>query len=190
MKKNLGRFRGFVGVDVSQDRLDVCLLPGGARAGFSRDRRGIARLVAWLASQERLLVVVEATGGLERMLTTALARAAIAVAVVNPRQIRNFAHASGRLAKLVLKSNAIAGRQSRKHSEHARSSYAARSVVCYPDNSVPCFAPATGGAARCLGFWRLGFGWQRARSVRRLDSERNAPQAMSTPGILEHGPEP
>jgi transposase len=99
MNKNLGRFRGFVGVDVSQDRLDVCLLPGGARAGFSRDRRGIARLVAWLASQERLLVVVEATGGLERMLTTALAQAAIAVAVVNPRQIRNFARASGRLAK-------------------------------------------------------------------------------------------
>jgi transposase len=94
-----GRFRCFVGVDVSQDRLDVCLLPDGERAEFSRDRRGIARLVAWLASQERLLVVVEATGGLERTLTVALEQAKIAVAVVNARQIRDFARAAGLLAK-------------------------------------------------------------------------------------------
>jgi hypothetical protein len=71
MTNSLGPIREFVGVDVSQDRLDVCLLPGSTRAGFSRDRRGIARLVAWLASRERLLVVAEATGGLERPLTAA-----------------------------------------------------------------------------------------------------------------------
>ena len=51
---------------MSARRVDAHLLPSGDRASFSRDRRGIARLVVWLASQARLLVVVEATGGLER----------------------------------------------------------------------------------------------------------------------------
>ena len=98
MTRNL-EFEGFVGVDVSEARLDVHLLPGGKGAGFGRDRRSIARLVAWLASQERSLVVVEATGGLERTLAVALERAGIAVAVVNPRQTRDFARAAGLLAK-------------------------------------------------------------------------------------------
>jgi len=99
MTNSLGQIKEFVGVDVSRDRTDVCLLPSGERAEFSRDRRGIARLVAWLVSRRRLLVVVEATGGLERTLTVALERAGIAVAVVNPRQIRDFARAAGLLAK-------------------------------------------------------------------------------------------
>ena len=98
MTRNL-EFECFVGVDVSEARLDVHLLPGGKGAGFGRDRRSIARLVAWLASQERSLVVVEATGGLERTLAVALERAGIAVAVVNPRQTRDFARAAGLLAK-------------------------------------------------------------------------------------------
>lgn len=84
---------------MSEARLDVCLLPVGTRAAFSRDPRGIARLLAWLTSQDRLLVVVEATGGLERSLTVALELAGIAVAVVNPRQTRDFARAAGLLAK-------------------------------------------------------------------------------------------
>ena len=99
MTNSLDQIKEFVGVDVSQDRLDVYLLPDGQAACFGRDRRGLARLVAWLASRARLLVVVEATGGLERMLTAALAPAAIAVAVVNPRQVRDFARAAGLLAK-------------------------------------------------------------------------------------------
>ncbi len=99
MTNSLERIKQFVGVDVSQDRLDVDLLPDGAAAGFARDRRGVARLVAWLASRAELLVVVEATGGLERVLTVALAQAAIAVAVINPRQVRDFARAAGLLAK-------------------------------------------------------------------------------------------
>jgi transposase len=99
MSKSLGQIKGFVGVDVSERRLDVHLLPNGEWASFSRDRRGIARLLAWLASQDRLLVVVEATGGLERGLVAALDQAGIAVAVVNPRLIRDFARAAGLLAK-------------------------------------------------------------------------------------------
>ncbi len=63
MTRNL-EFERFVGVDVSEARLDVHLLPDGECAGFGRDRRGLARLVAWLAGRQRLLVVVEATGGL------------------------------------------------------------------------------------------------------------------------------
>jgi transposase len=99
MRKSLGQVKEFVGVDVSEGGLDVHLLPGGEHAGFSRDRCGIARLVGWLASKGRLLVVVEATGGLERGLGAALAQAGIAVAVVNPRQVRDFARAAGLLAK-------------------------------------------------------------------------------------------
>jgi transposase len=89
----------FVGVDVSEARLDVHVLPGGEQAGFERKQEGIAGLVAWLAGKRRPLVVVEATGGLERGLEAALGRAGIAVAVVNPRRIRDFARASGLLAK-------------------------------------------------------------------------------------------
>lgn len=99
MSKSLGQITGFVGVDVSERRLDVHLLPNGEQAWFSRDRRGIARLVAWLASKGRLLVVVEATGGLERGLAGALEQAGIALAVVNPRVVRDFARAAGLLAK-------------------------------------------------------------------------------------------
>ena len=63
MRKSLGQIEGFVGVDISEDWLDVHVLPSGERAEFSRDRRGVARLVAWLASKGRLLVVVEARAG-------------------------------------------------------------------------------------------------------------------------------
>jgi transposase len=89
----------FVGVDVSEARLDVRVLPGGEQAVFGRDRRGIAELVAWLAGKKRPLVVVEATGGLERGLVAAVDQAGIAVAVVNPRLVRDFARAAGLLAK-------------------------------------------------------------------------------------------
>ncbi len=60
---------------------------------------GAAWRTAWLAGRSRLLVVVEATGGLERIVTAALALAGIAVAVLNPRQVRDFARAAGLLAK-------------------------------------------------------------------------------------------
>jgi transposase len=99
MRKSLKQSECFVGVDVSEARLDVCVLPGGEGAGFARDRRGLARLVGWLACKAHALVVVEASGGLERALTRALDQAGIAVAVVNPRQVRDFARAAGLLAK-------------------------------------------------------------------------------------------
>ena len=99
MRKSLAQAESFVGVDISARWLDVHLLPQVERARFSRDRRGIAALVGWLATKGRLLVVVEATGGLERGLRAALAPAGIALAVVNSRQARDLARAAGLLAK-------------------------------------------------------------------------------------------
>lgn len=96
---SLEAFARFCGVDVSERQLDVHLLPDGVGTGFAHTAAGIGRLVAWLASRERPLLVVEATGGLERLLVAALARAGIAAAVVNPRRARDFARAAGLLAK-------------------------------------------------------------------------------------------
>lgn len=88
----------FVGIDVSKHTLDGCFRPGGA---FRHDNTpaGIAQLVGRLQGRCVALVVVEATGGLEVPLVRALQRAAIPVAIVNPRQARDFAKATGRLAK-------------------------------------------------------------------------------------------
>ena len=96
---SLAVFASFCGVDVSERQLDVHLLPEGVGTSFAHTAAGIGRLLAWLASRERPLLVVEATGGLERALVAALGRAGIATAVVNPRQIRDFARAAGLLAK-------------------------------------------------------------------------------------------
>ena len=96
---SLAVLASFCGIDVSERRLDVHLLPDGSSTGFAHDSAGIGRLVAWLASRDRSLVVVEATGGLERALVAALGRAGVAAAVVNPRQVRDFARAAGLLAK-------------------------------------------------------------------------------------------
>lgn len=92
----------FVGIDVSKDALDVALrgeAPGSFRVG--RDEKGLEELVARLASLESKvkLVVLEATGGLERDVVAVLAAAAIRVAVVNPRCVRDFARSLGKLAK-------------------------------------------------------------------------------------------
>lgn len=88
----------FVGLDVSKDRLD-----GATRAGATfaeaNDPPGHAALVARLRPLGVALVVLEATGGLELPVAAALAAAGIPAAVVNPRQVRDFARATGRLAK-------------------------------------------------------------------------------------------
>ena len=89
----------FVGIDVSKDRLDVCVRPEGETAMFVRDSEGIKALVDRMQQLAPEIVVLEATGGFEAMVVAALADSGIAVAVVNPRQIRDFARATGRLAK-------------------------------------------------------------------------------------------
>lgn len=87
-----------VGVDVSKDRLDVAITDG-RWLQFSNDDSGHAEFCALLAAEKPLLVVMEATGGLERALATQLSVAAIPVRIVNARFVRHFAKASGLLAK-------------------------------------------------------------------------------------------
>jgi hypothetical protein len=89
----------FVGIDVSKDCLDVCRLPDGAVDQFVNDRTGIKALLGWLLQAPPALVVLEATGGLERHVVAELAVSGVPVVVVNPRQVRQFAGALGKLAK-------------------------------------------------------------------------------------------
>jgi transposase len=88
-----------VGIDVSKASLDVAVRPSGAAWRTANDARGIAALVSAVAAVTPTCVVLEATGGLERAATAALAAAGLPVAVVNPRQVRDFAKATGKLAK-------------------------------------------------------------------------------------------
>jgi transposase len=91
--------RIYVGIDVAKDQLDVAQRPGTEAWSASNDDRGIADLVARLKALRPALVVLEATGGIELPLVGALAAVGLPVVVVNPRQTREFARATGRLAK-------------------------------------------------------------------------------------------
>ena len=88
----------FVGIDVAKAWLDVAWL-GGETLRIDYTDEAVTGVVERLRSQRPSLVVVEATGGLETALASALVAAGIAVAVVNPRQVRDYARACGRLAK-------------------------------------------------------------------------------------------
>jgi len=89
----------FVGIDVSKATLDVCIRPSGEAFAVDNDGAGIAGLIERLADGEPCLVVLEATGGLQDRAAAVAAAAGLYVAVVNPRQVRDFARATGRLAK-------------------------------------------------------------------------------------------
>ena len=89
----------FVGIDVSKQHLDLALRPSGETARVPQTEAGFTALVALLAPKRPTLVVLEATGGYEAGVAAALALAGIPVAIVNPRQVRDFARAVGRLAK-------------------------------------------------------------------------------------------
>jgi transposase len=89
----------FVGIDVSKDRLDVHVRPGGEAFAVSRDGKGLEELVGRLQALRPTLVAVEATGGFETIVAAAVAGAALPLAVVNPAQVRHFAQAIGQRAK-------------------------------------------------------------------------------------------
>jgi transposase len=89
----------FVGIDVAKDRLDVHLRPSGESFTVARDGEALARLVERLRALAPALVVMEATGGYEAVVASALGAAHLPLAVVNPRQIRDFARSTGKLAK-------------------------------------------------------------------------------------------
>ena len=88
-----------VGIDVSKAMLDVALVPSGEQLQASNDAGGIEALAKRLKAAAADLVVMEATGGYETAVAAALIGAGLRVAVVNARQIRDFAKATGRLAK-------------------------------------------------------------------------------------------
>jgi transposase len=88
-----------VGIDVSKAALDVAQRPNGEPWRVANEEAGITELVDRLRPLGPELIVLEATGGLERLVVAALALAGLPVAVVNPRQVRDFAKATGRLAK-------------------------------------------------------------------------------------------
>jgi transposase len=89
----------FVGIDVAKAQLDVALRPSAEGWVVTNDEPGIASLVSRLQALQPTLIVLEATGGLEVPVTAAVAAAGLPVVVVNPRQARDFAKATGRLAK-------------------------------------------------------------------------------------------
>jgi transposase len=89
----------YIGIDVSKDRLDVAVRPGTEAWSEGNGPEGIALLVERLKNMGPTLVVLEATGGYQSPATGALAAAGLPVVVVNPRQVRDFAKAMGRLAK-------------------------------------------------------------------------------------------
>jgi len=89
----------YIGIDVSKAMLDIATLPDGESWTVTNDDQGLAELLPRLVALAPTLVVLEATGGFELLAALTLAKAGLPVAVVNPRQVRDFARALGRLAK-------------------------------------------------------------------------------------------
>jgi len=89
----------FIGLDVAKAQLDIAIRPSGERWAVPHDAGDIMTLVERLQALHPALIVLEATGGWERAVTSALATAGLPVVVVNPRQVRDLARATGQLAK-------------------------------------------------------------------------------------------
>lgn len=89
----------FVGIDVANAELVISIVPSAERFTVANDERGVRPLVERLRAVGPTLIVLEATGGYELLGVAALAAAALPVVVVNPRQVRDFAKATGQLAK-------------------------------------------------------------------------------------------
>jgi transposase len=89
----------YVGIDVSKDQLDVRVLPADEARQFSNDDLGIKKLMKFAKKIDPQLIVFESTGGLEMLAVSSLIENHLPVVIVNPRQVRDFAKATGRLAK-------------------------------------------------------------------------------------------
>jgi transposase len=89
----------FIGIDVAKAQLEFASRPGGETGGVPNEERSIAELVVRCRTLVPTLIVCEATGGYEVALVAALATAGLPVVVANPRQVRDFAKATGQLAK-------------------------------------------------------------------------------------------
>src|SRR4051812_19476931 len=89
----------WVGIDVCKRRLDVAIRPSGELLSFPNDEAGVKQITRLLRKLSPQLIVLEATGGHEYSAAYSLMKSGLRVAVVNPRQVRSFARAVGKLAK-------------------------------------------------------------------------------------------
>ena len=89
----------YVGIDVAKAQVDVAVRPTDDRWEVPHDQNGIRKLVSRLKVLDPAMVLLEASGGLELPLVAALAAEAVPVVVVNPRQVRDFARATGKLGQ-------------------------------------------------------------------------------------------
>lgn len=89
----------FIGIDISKDQLDVHLLPQAVHTTVKNDTPGVASLILRLKQENPTIIVMEASGGYEITLAAELGSAGLPVAIVNPRQVRDFAKGIGKLAK-------------------------------------------------------------------------------------------
>ena len=89
----------YASIDIAKARLDVALTGSKEVKSFPHDEAGITALVRYMGECHPVNVVMEATGGLEKMVAVALVEAHLPVAIVNPRQVRDYARAKGKLAK-------------------------------------------------------------------------------------------
>lgn len=88
-----------VGIDTSKDRLDVVIIPNSQHQSFANDEQGCEQLASWLGDISPNLIAIEATGGYEMLAVSILSTGGVPIVVVNPRQVRNYAKALGKLAK-------------------------------------------------------------------------------------------
>jgi transposase len=150
----------FVGIDVAKDRLDVHLRPSEEAFAFSRDGAGLDALVERLVALRPALVVLEATGGFEVAVVGALAAAGLPLVVANPRQIRDFARATGRLAKT--------------------DRLDAEAIARFAEAVQPAPRPVPSAAARALGELVV----RRRQLVEMLTSERQRRRQLRDPRLI------
>jgi len=89
----------YAGIDISKDYLDVAVLPSKEARRYPNDHEGMNKLVPWLKKLPVEIVVMEPTGGYEALAAAALSSKKVPIAIVNARQIRQYAKATGKLAK-------------------------------------------------------------------------------------------
>lgn len=151
----------FIGIDVAKEQLEVNIQPSGESFAVARDEPGLADLVRRLQPLGAALIALEATGGYEVVVAATLATAGLPVAVVNPRQIRDFARAIGRLAK----TDAL--------DAHAIAVFAAR--------VRPAARPVADAQARLLGELVA----RRRQLVEMLSAEQNRRRAVEQPALRQ-----
>jgi transposase len=152
----------FVGIDVSKAHLDVYVRPSGESFRVSHDDAGLSTLIARIRPLTPSVVVLEATGGYEVTVAAALAGARLPVAVVNPRQIRDFARATGQLAKT--------------------DALDARVIALFAEAVRPIARPVPDEHARALGE-RIA---RRRQRVDMLTAEQNRRRLLRDQGLQRH----